>query len=677
MRSAMNACPRSLLFLFASFICIPAFGVDTWYIDHRAIGVAAASADFDGDGELDVAVVHQRTSGVTIHLGNGDGTFDPPTAVSDSSEGTAIAAGHLNGDSHVDLAILTGGFSDLSARLRILLGNGDGTFTSSLAHSFFNAPQYALAIGRFNADAYDDIIAFGSIFLGNGDGTFGSPASLGAADLPWAVAAADVDDDGKLDVVAAQRNANSVAVIRGNGDGTFQMPSTYAAGSSPVSVAVADLDGDDQLDIAVANQNVNGASSTASVLGGNGDGTFGSAQPYVVKGSAESVEAADVSGDGAPDLLVASWLGTTSILISQNGGPLTLRSVAGHGARDVVAGDWNGDSKVDLAIAGAEVSFHLGHGNGSFGQARGDFTGDVRSDVLWSHPSGEHVLWAMNGTSLAAASYLPGTFVNWNVAGEGDFDADGHRDLIWLHEITRQVVVWMMTRSTIREGVFLPSAPSGWTIAAVGDFNLDFKSDVLLHNASTGDATVWIMNGASIERSMSLGPIADPAYTVAGVADVDGDGAADIVWHKPATGATAVWLISGQRANSGALASVRIKGSTQPGVVADTSNVIAGVADFDGDGVSDVIWRNSATGDVVIWFMSAGLIRSASLIATVNSADWEIEGIGDFDHDGRSDLMWRNTSNGDVVAWLIDSSLKQAASITRVNNTEWSISAPQ
>ena len=155
--------------------------------------------------------------------------------------------------------------------------------------------------------------------------------------------------------------------------------------------------------------------------------------------------------------LVVGFYRSAQILTRQSTGAFATTSRVGNGASDVVTGDWNGDGKVDLAFAGEDVSFHLGHGNGSFGEARGDFTGDVRSDLLWSHPNGQHVLWSMNGASLAGASYLPTTSLNWEVAGTGDFDADGHRDVIWVHSITRQVVVWMMNRSNIRDGVFLPS----------------------------------------------------------------------------------------------------------------------------------------------------------------------------------------------------------------------------
>lgn len=120
------------------------------------------------------------------------------------------------------------------------------------------------------------------------------------------VAVADLNGDGKVDVVVANANSNTVGVLLGNGNGTFQPATTYGSGGIfPISAAVADVNGDGKPDVVVANAGVIGCG--VGVLLGNGDGTFQTPLVYCSGGLfADSVAVADVNGDGNPDLLVAN-----------------------------------------------------------------------------------------------------------------------------------------------------------------------------------------------------------------------------------------------------------------------------------------------------------------------------------------------------------------------------------
>ncbi len=159
------------------------------------------------------------------------------------------------------------------------------------------------------------------VLLNNGDGTFQPAVNYGSgADFPTSVAVADVNGDGKLDVLVANgatgthgEEDGAVGVLLGNGDGTFQTAVIYdSGGGSDPSVAVADVNGDGKPDLVVIDSgNTDGQcsnnSSAASVLLGNGDGTFQTAVLYCSGGSsADAVAVADVNGDGEPDLVVAN-----------------------------------------------------------------------------------------------------------------------------------------------------------------------------------------------------------------------------------------------------------------------------------------------------------------------------------------------------------------------------------
>ena len=194
------------------------------------------------------------------------------------------------------------------------------SYNSGLSN--LNGLGNSVAIADLNGDGKLDLVVaennsmFG-VLLGNGDGTFQSPVSYSSGG-PWAtsVAIADLNGDGKLDVVLAGYIVGRdgvVAVLLGNGDGTFQAPVIYSTGAWGIgSVAIADLNGDGYPDLVVANQCLTevcsgNPSGAVSVLLGNGDGTFQTPVNYGSDGhDASSVAIADLNGDGYPDLAVSN-----------------------------------------------------------------------------------------------------------------------------------------------------------------------------------------------------------------------------------------------------------------------------------------------------------------------------------------------------------------------------------
>ena len=198
---------------------------------------SVAAGDFNGDGKLDLAITSTQGGGVFVLLGNGNGTFQTPLQYAAAGSQSAIVADSVivadfNGDGKLDLAV--GGSPVSGSGVSVLLGNGDGTFQAPL-----NAPGGApLAAADFNLDGKLDLFAGGDVLLGNGDGTFVLYATYPSGS---AAAAADLNGDGKPDLVVAQGGnpesnlrIDSVAVLLGNGDGTFQPATLYGTAPAPL-----------------------------------------------------------------------------------------------------------------------------------------------------------------------------------------------------------------------------------------------------------------------------------------------------------------------------------------------------------------------------------------------------------------------------------------------------------
>ncbi len=223
------------------------------------------------------------------------------------------------------------------------------------------------------------------------------------------VAIADVNGDGKPDIVVANQSSSSVGVLLGNGDGTFQAAMTYNSGNySDYSVAVADVNGDGKPDIIVANfctssQYCTSGLGSVGVLLGNGDGTFQAPVSYASGGDqAVSVAVADVNGDGKPDIIVANncisgngdectdATGAVGVLLGNGDGAFRAAVTFGSGsdlAVSIAVADVNGDGKPDLLVANYCASLSSGscsNQNGSVGVLLGNGDGTFQTAVTYS-----------------------------------------------------------------------------------------------------------------------------------------------------------------------------------------------------------------------------------------------------------------------------------------------------
>ena len=328
------------------------------------IGNTVLTADFNGDGIPDLVILG---SGISVLLGNGDGTFTAAPSPSADLPG-AIAVGDFNGDGIPDLAVAPA-FDEGNSE--VLLGNGDGTFTNA-GGSFGNGndtvTSNSIAAADFNGDGKLDLVETCAaamrrpcnnlllILSGNGDGTF---TQFSETPLPFAgsqsMAVGDFNGDGQPDVAVTNSGANGVNVFLNNEGGLSVVYTMPATGAGPSSIAAADFNGDGKLDLAVANS----GSNNVTILLGNGDGTFTAAASPATGMAPNSLAVGDFNGDGVPDLAVANS-GSSNVTILLGNGDGTFKAAtspaADTGSTSVTAADFNGDGKEDLVVANSRDS---------------------------------------------------------------------------------------------------------------------------------------------------------------------------------------------------------------------------------------------------------------------------------------------------------------------------------
>jgi FG-GAP-like repeat len=277
---------------------------------------SVAVLDLNGDSHPDIVVADLRCGStgfdgcVSVLLGNGDGTFQTVKVYgSGGFNAGQIAVSDVNGDGRPDLLLTNGGGSPSS--VGVLLGKGDGTFQAAASYDSGGFSASGLIVSDLNDDNKPDLLVTNrdsgsiAVLLGNGDGTFRTAVTYGSGGNGIvSTAFADVNGDGQADLVVANSGNGVVSVLLGKADGTFgpAVPiDTELPPNGPESIIIADVNRDGRPDVL----EIRLFSGTIEVLLGNGHGGF---QPGVFYDSgvfrANAIIAADLNGDGSQDLVV-------------------------------------------------------------------------------------------------------------------------------------------------------------------------------------------------------------------------------------------------------------------------------------------------------------------------------------------------------------------------------------
>ncbi|MFN2531415.1 MAG: FG-GAP repeat domain-containing protein [Pyrinomonadaceae bacterium] len=330
---------------------------------------SVVAADVNGDKYLDLLVANADDNNVSVLLGDGKGgmmlaTNSPFGAGENPSD---IAVADFNHDDRLDLAVANHDTNHLT----ILLGNGHGQFSPAPQPSVTvkSKPHpHGIAAADFNDDGWPDLATDDwqnnnvTIVLNDGSGRFMSPGlSFSVGRMPYhKLRSADVNGDGKPDVITTNFEGGNITVLLGNGKGGFNQPpgSPFVANAKPFGVAIGDVNGDGRLDLAVAHYSghINDSSSDrVSILLGTGDGAFKPGWSQLVPGRAPTGAAiGDINGDGIADVAFVNYAAASVTLVLGTKGEFQISPLVvavGQLPSSVAMGDLNGDGKADIITA--------------------------------------------------------------------------------------------------------------------------------------------------------------------------------------------------------------------------------------------------------------------------------------------------------------------------------------
>jgi hypothetical protein len=280
--------------------------------------------------------------------------------------------------------------------------------------------------------------------------------------------------------------------------------------------------------------------------------------------------------------------GSVTISVARNGGSAVARTGV-------------------LTIAGQSITVQQAGFNWA---ATADVNGDGYSDFLWqSQTNGALALWSVQGTSVVSMNAIPSVSdLSWKVVGTGDLNGDGHADIVW-QKTDGTMAAWMWTANGFLGGGLLnPGAVDPvWRVRGVADLNGDGKADIVWQHATQGWLAAWFMNGfnATSFTLLSTPRQPDPNWLIVGAGDINGDGKADLLWQNQATGLLAAWLMIGAQV---------FHTSVLPLYTPDLNWKVMGVGDVEGDGFADLIWENTATGQVAVWTLYGYSIQYTRVI---------------------------------------------------------------
>jgi hypothetical protein len=612
---------------------------------------AVVQGDFNGDGEMDLAVSNGGDNTIYVYLGKGDGTFAIPEVLYTVGKSPVwLSTAQLRTGGHLDLITVDGD----SKQVEVFSGNGDGTFKASAVVATLGQIPTFVVPGDFNKDGHVDLaigLAVDSesvepqfqVLVGDGAGSFSSRItptpvdnSQGSSPLPtdW-MAAGDLNNDGFMDVVTTVAFRGAITYLNQGGN-TFNQGAVFNPADTAVAVGLGDMDGDGCLDALET-----GVYGYLTIAKGNCDGTFTQNGPTAELGDVDvAIIAADVNGDGKLDVVASSAFSDAelysggggigayggylvSVLLGDGKGNVAPAAIYRTGAEaySLVISDLRGTGRPDIVtISQTEdtASVLLNDGMGGFGT-----------------PSGETIGYLAGVTNAPVPSGKPQTF---------DVNGDGKPDVL-LMEFGENATMPSVVTTLLNDGTGKLGPPirspitvgsnSPYPAFVAGKFRPGSPADLIYVNLYSAPAVSFIPgNGdGSFGSAVDLAPLPSPYQLVSG--DFNGDGKLDFAVfgyasvNSAATTELDVFLGNGDgtfKHLSAQTFAALAPASALP------SQLIAG--DFNHDGKLDLLIDNSGVDLDLALGNGDGTFRAPTTL----ESNFGPPVVADFNHDGYLDL---------------------------------------
>lgn len=571
-----------------------------------------AVADLDGDGKTDVLMTNDGSpNSLSVFRGLGSGDFAPPQVYTGYAGMLQwVVATDLTGDGKPDVLVTNG----LDGTFTVLVNGGTGTLVSSTTLPIGCNPSGRPVVTDLNGDGHGDVAypCDGSIVvrLGDGAGSFVAPVET-AVNARW-LAAGDVDDDGRVDLVSDSPYVGQVFVCLGDGNGNFGAPiGTNLPHYGAQGLVLADFDGDGRQDVATRAFSNGGL---LDVVYGDGSGSFG--RPRSFPKAVDTVTlAVDLNGDGHPDVVSVESPGFEVLMNDGSGGFLAPRLFVSGAQSSVAAGDLDGDGLTDLVLTDRDRDTFGVLLNTSCKARRLSFLPSgtacsaegspiAPSPVVRVLDDGENLVTCATGTVTAslvagtAGATLGGTTVGPVAAGLATF-TDLRIDLPGVY------LVGFAHSGSARPAAGGLRLGSGVSVSVSGP-SLVCGSNPAVYDAGAGFATyVWLLDGQpmSFQQTLTapfLGPGTHTLSVVAGLGDCEGSASVTIS-NAPPTAAS-ILPASGSRGGftpvqvtgtciaSGA--TLKIDGQLARSVGAPSSTTVLGQTPPHAPGTVDVVLTN-------------------------------------------------------------------------------------